>query len=64
MCSCRFRELGCNSQAVRIQVAAQAGGAATEPTTSYSIMLLASGIKSLAQSFPRPKVLKKAGGKR
>ena len=61
----KFRELGCSSQTVRIQVAPQAGGAASAAsTTSYNIMLLASGTKSLAQSFPRPKVLKKAGGKR
>lgn len=57
---CRFRELGCSSSAVRIQVPAEAGGESTT-STSYNITLLPSPDKTLAQSFPKPKVLKKAG---
>jgi hypothetical protein len=58
----RFRELGCSSTAVRIKVASEGAGPADEaPATSYNITLLASGTKTLAQSFPRPKMLKKAG---
>jgi hypothetical protein len=45
---------------VRIQVPAEAGGEATT-STSYNITLLSSPDKTLAQSFPKPKVLKKAG---
>lgn len=57
---CRFRELGCSCAAVRIQVPSEAGG---EPVTSasYNVTLLVSGDKTLAQSFPKPKLMKKAG---
>lgn len=66
-CTHRFRELGCSSAAVRIQAPSEDGAAAAgskaETTSSYNITLLASGDKNLAQSFPRPKVMKKQGAR-
>jgi hypothetical protein len=58
----RYRELGCHATAVRIQVPSE-GPNDTETTSSYNITLLAAGDKNLAQSFPRPKVLKQKQGR-
>lgn len=41
----------------------QAGSTEPTTTTSYNITLLHAGDKNLAQSFPRPKVMKKQGAR-
>lgn len=62
--SCRFRELGCTSTAVRVQMPSEGPGSQdVVNTTSYNIALLKGGDKNLAQSFPRPKVMKKQGAR-
>jgi hypothetical protein len=53
----RFRELGCNANSVRVQTAEG------DTITSYSVALLPSGDKTLAQAFPKPKMGRKQAGR-
>jgi len=49
---------------VRVQMPSEGPGSQdVVNTTSYNIALLKGGDKNLAQSFPRPKVMKKQGAR-